>query len=191
MLHEDQKYIDALLGNNYQLLQELYEKFSGKIKNLILHLNGTENDASDILQEALMSIYRRAKRDDFTLSGPLEPYLMTVCRNKWITHLNKKKAEGVTITALAEYSNNESNMLFSGEAELQQYRTELLVRKLEEVGDICRQLITIFLTGKPLQEVAQKMNLSYGYARKKKSECMARLLAMVKSSPEYNYLTHN
>lgn len=190
MIHGDQKYIDALLGNNHQLLQELYEKFSGKIKSLITHLNGTESDARDILQEALISIYRRARQKDFQLSGPLEPYLLAVCKNKWLTHLNKKDLAGVTISVSAEYSNSESDGTFSDEVELQHYRAELVAKKMKEMGDVCRQLISIFLMGKPLQEIAQKLNLSYGYARKKKSACIARLLVMVKESPEYNYLKH-
>ena len=36
MQHPDQKYVEALLNNDPLVLEELYEKFSGKIKWMIL-----------------------------------------------------------------------------------------------------------------------------------------------------------
>ena len=58
MLHQDQKYIDALINNDPHLLEELYEKFPGKIKWMVLHNNGSEADAADIFQEALSVRHR-------------------------------------------------------------------------------------------------------------------------------------
>jgi hypothetical protein len=56
MSHPDQKYVEALLNNDMVLLKEVYQKFSGKIKWMVLQNNGTVDDAADIFQEALLSI---------------------------------------------------------------------------------------------------------------------------------------
>jgi hypothetical protein len=39
-----------------------------------------------------------------------------------------------------------------------------------------------------MEEVAKIMNITYGYARKRKSECMAKLIMMVKQSSQYKSL---
>lgn len=188
MSHPDQKYIDALLSNNYALLHEAYQKFSGKIKLMILQHSGTEQDAADIFQEAWMAIYKLAKQKSFTLSGPLEPYLYIVCKNKWLTQLQKKGAIVVTNEWQAEY-NKESESYSNIDGDITNAaRKSLLLKKLAELGETCRQLIAWSLTGKPMQEAAEKMGFTYGYARKKKSECMAKLSQLIKQSSEYNDL---
>ncbi len=54
MKSTDQKYINALLSNDLKILEELYEKFSGAIKCMVLQNNGTETDAADIFQESVL-----------------------------------------------------------------------------------------------------------------------------------------
>lgn len=188
MSHPDQKYIDALLTNNFALLHEAYKKFSGKIKLMILQHNGTEQDAADIFQEAWIAIYNMAKQKSFLLSGPLEPYLYTVCKNKWLTQLQKKGHAVVTTDSAAEYITESISFANIENNDLSAARKSLLLKKLAELGDTCRQLIAWSLTGKPMQEAAEKMGFTYSYARKKKSECMAKLSQLVKQAPEYNDL---
>ena len=61
MEHSDKKYIEALLTNNESLLKELYQKCFGKIKNFVVHNHGTIDDAWDLLQEAMLSIFYKLK----------------------------------------------------------------------------------------------------------------------------------
>lgn len=89
--HPDQKYIDALLNNDVVLLEELYQKFSGKIKLVVLQNNGTLNDAAEIFMEALLAIYRKAKTEHFILPCSLDRLLYFVCKNKWMHEVGKRK----------------------------------------------------------------------------------------------------
>jgi DNA-directed RNA polymerase specialized sigma24 family protein len=74
------------------------------------------------------------------------------------------------------------------EAEITQNQYErrnLLLQKLKELGEGCRRLLELSWSGLPMDEVAQKLQNTYGYVRKKKSECMAKLIALVKASPRF------
>ena len=71
MPHQDQRYIEALGNNDPQMLEEIYKKFSGKIKWMVMQNNGSEADAADIFQEALLTIYRKAKADWFYFNLPV------------------------------------------------------------------------------------------------------------------------
>ncbi len=103
MQHPDQKYFNGLLNNDLTVQEELYKKFSGKIKWMVLKNKGTETVAADIFQEVLLSIYHRAKIKNFTLTCPFDAFLYVVCRNKWLKELRKRKT-WVTITDTMEYN---------------------------------------------------------------------------------------
>jgi RNA polymerase sigma factor (sigma-70 family) len=188
MPHPDQKYIDALLTNDAPLLDELYRKFAGRIKSLVLHNHGTETDARDIFQEALLAVYKKAKTTGFTLTCPLEAFLYMVCKNKWLSELSKRSPGRVTFTDTERCTIEESSVTLAEELEMQQKRTELLYKNLAALGETCRQLLLLSWRKKTLQEVALLLQITYGYARKKKSLCMARLIALIKTDPEFENL---
>src|SRR4051812_43820173 len=89
--HPDQKYIEALLNNDVVVLEELYQKFSGKPKLMILQNNGTVDDVTGIFREALLAVYRMSKTKNFVLMCSLEELLYFVCKDKWMHELRKRK----------------------------------------------------------------------------------------------------
>jgi RNA polymerase sigma factor (sigma-70 family) len=185
MAHPDQQYIEALLHNNSTLLQQLYENHAGKIKAMVLKNNGTEADAADIFQEALVAIYQRAKKGKFVLTCPLDAYLYLVCKNRWINELNKRGTRKVTFTDTEGYNFGEDSFKEAEVANNQYERRNLLLEKVKELGSGCRQILELSWSGLPMDEVAKKLQNTYGYVRKKKSECMAKLIALVKASPRF------
>jgi RNA polymerase sigma factor (sigma-70 family) len=191
MQHADQKYINALLDNDTVLLEELYQKYFGKIKSMVVQNNGTASDAADIFQEALLYIYHKAKLKNFILTCPLDAFLYLVCKNKWVNELNKRKFGRVTIKDLDGYNNikiEEDSFQLAEECKLQQIRKDLFTEKLEELGETCKQLLRLSWSGRSMQEVADILKVTYGYARKKKSECMFKLVGLVKQSKKFKDL---
>ena len=49
-------------------------------------------------------------------------------------------------------------------------------------------MLELSWSGMGMEEVAEKLENSYGYIRKKKSECMAKLIALIKGSPSFAIL---
>lgn len=188
MRHADQKYIEALLNNDVTLLDEIYRKFSGRIKWMVLRNNGTEADAADIFQEALLSIYHKAKTQDFILTCPLDAFLYLVCKNKWLNELNKRKLKNETFTEDDGCVLGEDSFRLAEDCTLQEQRFNLLTEKIAELGDTCKELLRLSWSGKSMEEVAEILKIKYGYARKKKSECMAKLIILVKQSSQFSSL---
>jgi RNA polymerase sigma factor (sigma-70 family) len=182
--HPDQQYIDALLRNDRKLLEEMYAKYADKIKNMVLQNNGTESDAADIFQEAIVAIYQKAKKSNFVLTCPLEAYLYLICKNRWINEL-KRKTNKVTFTDTEGYNYGEDVFKNTEVIISQHERKKLLDEKFKELGERCRQLLELSWSGISMEEVAKALNNTYGYVRKKKSECVAKLVALVKTSPQF------
>ena len=189
MQHPDQRYIEALLNNDAVLLKELYQKHFGKIQQMVLKNNGTEQEASDLFQDALLSIYKKARTGEFMLTCPLDAFLFVICKNKWMSELSKRKNRKVTIADPQRYNDvGDDSLRLIEDCQLLQSRHSLLFEQLGKLGDSCKELLRLSWSGRPMNEVAELLKVSYGYARKKKSECMARLIAMVRESPQFNSL---
>ena len=186
--HQDQQYIDALLHNDSSLINELYQKYAGKIKAMVLKNNGTETDAADVFQDALIAIYQKAKEKNFTLTCPLDAYLYLVCKNRWINELNKRTTKRVTFIEDGGYSFTEDTFAEAALLKNHSERGNLLQEKFKELGAGCKELLELSWSGLSMDEVAQKLENSYGYIRKKKSECMAKLIALVKTAPAFTTL---
>lgn len=188
MEHSDQKYIEALLNNDPVLLDELYRKYSGKIKWMVLQNRGNEADAADIFQEALLSIYHKARTQNFVLTCPLDAFLYLICKNKWLNELSKRKTHPVTIIEDDGYNLGEDSFKLAEDCTLQEERFKLLSEKVGELGDACKALLQLSWSGNSMEEVAEKLDFTYGYARKKKSECMAKLVTLIKQSSKFSAL---
>jgi RNA polymerase sigma factor (sigma-70 family) len=188
-IHPDNKYIEALLQNDTALLDELYANYSGKIKYMVLQNNGSEADAADIFQEAVVDMYKKAKAG-FTLTCPMEAFLYLICRNRWLNHITRKKYSNVTFADEEGYSNlvSEDSFAIAEQILISQNRKNLIESKLADLGESCRQLLQFNWGGKKLEDIAELMKTSYAYIRKKKSDCMGKLVELIKSAPDYKLL---
>ena len=188
MQHADQKYIDAIINNDPLLLNELYTRFSGKVKGLVLDLGGTDADAKDVLQEALLTIFNRAKAGDFILTCPFEAFLYLVCKRIWIKEVRKRRLRTVTIDAAEASLSSDGLNELADECMIERERQQLILKTLNELGERCKSLLMLSWSGKSMEEVAGELNITYGYARKKKSSCMGRLVELIKQSSKYTSL---
>lgn len=178
-VHEDQRYITALLNNNVALVNEIYKKCAGKVKSFILFNNGSADDAADIFQEALVDIYNQAKYKNLELTCPFEPFLLLICKRKWFNELKKR--------AISPVTKGEDDLLHIGEdtfeqAEIlegQKEQAALFLKAFEKLGARCKEIISWSMKGEAQEKVAETLGVTYGYLRKKKSECMASLVKLI------------
>ena len=186
--HPDHKYIEALKENNSLLIEEIYSRYAGRIKQLVLKNSGTETDAADLFQDVLIELHRKATRQQFTLTCPFDAFLYLVCRNRWINELHKRKGKPVTFKGDEGFTVNDEVFQNYEVLHVHEKRKNLVEEKLAELGDGCRNLLTLSWSGKPMQEVAAMLNFTYAYVRKKKTECMSKLISLVKEAPGFNAL---
>lgn len=186
-IHEDQKYIIALMENNDIVISEIYKRFSSKIKYWIMKNNGSVADAGDVFQEAIITIYHQAIEKDFKLTCPFEAYLWAVVKRMWFKELKKRGRKGVTMDLDDVYNIGTSNIQEMEEALAQEEKENKVMKLFETLGESCRKIIKMCLKkGRSQEEIATELGISYGYLRKKKSECMAKLIQKAKASDVKN-----
>jgi hypothetical protein len=106
-----------------------------------------------------------------------------------MNELSKKKTHKVTFLNPEGYNNIGVDVFkHAEECGLQEARKRLLRSKVELLGNGCKKLLKLSWDGNSMEEVAAVLKVSYGYARKKKSECMSKLITLIKESPDFNTL---
>ena len=185
--HEDQVYIEALLKNDSRVLSKIYTKFSHKIVSFVKNNSGNADDAQDIIQETLVTIYHQAKEKNLILTCPFDAYFFLLCKRKWLNELKKRGNYRVTIAEEVTSITEEQNQQVE-ETENFEKKYQLFESKFKELGKKCQELLKATFKIKSMEEVAEFLGVTYGYARKKKSQCMGKLTQLVKSSNEYHHL---
>ncbi|MCH5716280.1 RNA polymerase sigma factor [Niabella hibiscisoli] len=61
----------------------------------------------------------------------------------------------------------------------------MVVAMLQKISERCREVIIGSYTDKSQQELADELGVSYAYLRKKKSLCMAELIALVRNNKNH------
>ncbi|MBK0382495.1 sigma-70 family RNA polymerase sigma factor [Pedobacter sp. SD-b] len=179
-IHKDQYFLEGLISNNHKVVQEIYAKFSDKIKRHILNNNGSVDDAGDVFQECLIDLYNQAKYKDLKLSCPFEPFFLLMCKRKWLNALKKKAIIPVTNNEEDLLNISEDVFLQAEELEAQQEQSELYLKMFQKLSERCQEIISLSLTDQHQEKIAEDLGVTYGYLRKKKSECMASLILMIR-----------
>lgn len=177
--HPDQRYITALLNNDAVLIDEIYKNCARQVKSYICFNNGTEADAADIFQEAVIDIYHQAKNKDLQLTCPFNAFVFLVCKRKWFNELKKRSLLPVTNNADDVLHSSEDTFALADELEQQNEQNHRFLVAFERLGERCKEIIRWSMQGEAQEKVAEAMGVTYGYLRKKKSECMASLIKMV------------
>ena len=136
---KDYKYIKGLLQNDYQIIEEIYAKYSKAIVKLVCQNKGTKDDAKDVIQESLVIIYQKAKKSDFTLTSSFFSFFYGVCRNVWWRILRKNKYETVDIESdiqLVDDSNINKELV-------EKERYQFYLKKLNELSEGCRKILQL------------------------------------------------
>ena len=185
--HKDHKYIEALLNNDSRILGELYQKFTPKIIAYVKKNSGDEAQANDLVQEVLVTIFHQAKDTGFILTCPFDAYFFLLCKRKWLNLLKKKSINKVTIEddylSISDKQEEQAN-----DTERYELQNSLFETKFQELGEKCKELLKMSFTIKSMEKVAEALAISYGYARKKKSQCMSQLTKLIKADTSFEMI---
>ncbi len=178
VIHTDQRFINALLHNDTLMVREIYQRFAPKISHYIMANSGSEDDAADILQEALIDIYKQAQQKKLQLTCPFEPFLLLVCKRKWLNELKKRGRQPVT-KDVDDVSIGEDVFAMAEQLRHQDRKMQVFLQCFKELGKACQDILQKCLGGEDQEKIAEELKITYGYLRKKKSECMASLTKMI------------
>ena len=185
--HPDQIYIDGLANNDSAIINSIYKKFVPKVIHYIKTNSGNEDQAQDVVQEVLVVLFNQAKESKLNLTCPFDAYFFLLCKRRWLNELKKSSNQGVTIND--DYTSiNESEEKMAEQTELFEQKQQLFDAMFLKLGDKCQELLKLSFATKSMEEVAEKLNVTYGYVRKKKSLCVGQLTDWIQETNSYKNL---
>ncbi|WP_461533920.1 RNA polymerase sigma factor [Sinomicrobium sp.] len=186
-VHDDQKYIEGLLQNDVRVVNAIYEKFVPKVVRYICNNSGDASSAEDVVQEVLLVIYKQARDKGLQLSCPFDAYFFLLCKRRWLNELKKLSGREVTMGEQEVYKDEGAEILLA-ETCVEEEKEKIFTAMFQRLGEVCKELLQISFRLKSMEDVAEKMGITYAYARKKKSLCTGKLAEMIRQSPEYKKL---
>jgi len=158
----------------------LYRTHYQGILKLVTSNRGSESDATDTFQNALLILFDQIKADRFKGKSSIKTYLFAICRNLWLKELSKKHHENSSLeqlpTLVAEGPDLGDQINFSSKKITLSYL-------LEQLDESCQEVLTDFYyRGMSIKEIATKYSLTNeDSAKNKKYRCMKKLMDLVKS----------
>ena len=189
-IHPDQIYIEGLAANDSAIIQSIYKKFVPKVVFFVMNNSGDKDQAQDIVQEVMLLLFNQAKTNTLKLTCPFDAYFFLLCKRKWLNEFKKISNKGVTIHEDV-VSINESALELIGQTEEFDEKQTLFDTMFQKLGDKCQELLKLSFTIKSMEEVAAKLDVTYAYARKKKSLCIGQLTQWIQETNNFKSLKNN
>jgi RNA polymerase sigma-70 factor (ECF subfamily) len=161
----DLELMQGIQQGEADALSELYDRYNGIIKALILRVIHNEAEADDLLQEIFMEIWNQAKNFSAQKGKPLG-WMVTLARRRAIDGLRKKQAYARAEERLQSETEQqpEAWMHNTTETEISRGDTRELIRKVIDSLPLPQQQAVelAFFQGMSQREIAAKTNTPLG-----------------------------
>jgi RNA polymerase sigma factor (sigma-70 family) len=173
---KDQQWLERLQSGDQEVLVLLYKNNHTMIRSYVLKNQGRNEDAEDLLQDALIVLWQKVQQGNFVLSSKLSTYIMAVCKNLWLKRLGKQQrleSEDKILPHLHVTADNFS--------EISDFKH--LQKAMDEIGETCKKLLMMFyFDGNDMEQIARKMQFANAdTAKAKKYQCFKKLETLIKS----------
>jgi RNA polymerase sigma factor (sigma-70 family) len=185
--YTDEAILEGIRGQQRDAVLFVYKEYFPTIKYLITSNSGTEVDAEDVFQDALVIIYRKVANGDLILTSSFKTYLYSICRNLWLQRLDRRafSSEFLDLENLNELQDTIQFEFADNESE----KYKLFQQHFLKLGEDCQKILRLFLAKVPLREIAEVMGFkSEKYAKTRKFMCKEKLKNQILNDPKYNKL---
>ena len=153
-------------------LEKIYHAYSGKVMGYLMARLQHRADAEDLCADVFEKVFRKIKDYDGEKAS-IGTWIFTITRNTLIDHYRKSKPSEELDENLSDQTEIDDGLL---QTESLSELAAALRRLPQELTDI---VVLRYYDGKPLTEIAEVMNLSYGAVKlrhQKALEMLRRLL---------------
>ncbi len=173
-LSDEQLLVQTASGDK-QAFARLFGAYAGKVKGYLMRLGAPAAVAEDLMQDAMVSVWRRAASFDVT-KAKASTWIFVIARNAWIDKLRREKTElAYRQTAIiSEESDDESpdDATVRGQTEAQ------VEEALATLSADQREVVQLsFFEDRPHSEIAERLSLPLGTVKSRLRLALIKLRA--------------
>jgi len=184
--YSDVELIEGIRNRDELVFKYLQSRYKHGIRLLVCTNGGNRDDAEDIFNDGILRLMEIVDRYNFTLTCKLPTLLYAICEKKWKLLLLKRRISRKypfrkqDETPVDDFTDNIDKDL----------RSEVFWEGFRKLETDCKRILKAYFFEIPGQDIAKIMDYSYGYLRKKKSQCMKYLVEIINSHPDFKKIRH-
>jgi len=169
---KDSEVLARIHRGDEAALDFLYKKYYRMMTKMVITNSGTEEEAKDIFQDALIVFWKKVIGGNLVLTSKISTYIYSICLNLWRKELDRK----------SRHSNEQKDDVEYIDIDREE-RIKIVRECINELGDICRRILMYYyFDGLSMSDIAEKIGYATtDTAKTKKYKCKKKLDALVKS----------
>ncbi len=180
------RYLEGIKSRNSAVLTEIYQDILPGITRWVKENGGNDDDAKDLFQEMIISVYKKSQAGDFKLTCTFWSYALIVCKNLWYAKNRNKDKMKFTDNVEGEKVLIEKDM----QEELEKKEQYVMYRRhFQKLGENCQKILSLFFAKIKMSEIAERLELSPAYVKKAKFKCKETLTKNIKEDAIYKELS--
>lgn len=162
---------DRIKGGDEKALEYLYKKYYRMMTKMVISNSGTEEEARDIYQDALIVFWQKCTSGNLVMTSKISTYIYSICQNLWRKELDRKK----------RLSNEEKDMPVVLDTDTAE-REKIIAKCIAQLGDTCKKVLMYYYFDElSMQDIADKLGFANtDTAKTKKYKCKKKLDDIIK-----------
>lgn len=168
----DSEILKRIRQGDESALDIIYKKNYKMMTRLVISNNGTEEEAKDIYQDAILIFWQKAQKKDFVLTSKISTFIYSVCQNLWRKELERKSRLSNEVKDDKEVNDFDK-----------QERIKIIHECINSLGENCRKvLMYYYFDGLSMNDIAKKLGFANAdTAKTKKYKCKKELDKLIKT----------
>lgn len=164
-------------------LREIYLANRAVVGQIVLGNQGSEEEAKDLLQEAIIQFIENIRQDKFRRESSISTYLTAIARNRWLDQLRRKKRlREIKQEAITPLLPTDTVTPEESHSPAPDHDQLVIFRTLKT--DCQRILIASIYSELTMKAIARKMGYANDQvARNKKYRCLEELKKRIQQNP--------
>lgn len=191
----DEAILEGIKLRSQFIVSHLYEELFPFLSKFVQANSGTEEDAEDIFQEALIVVYQKLSSLDFELTSSFKSFFFGVSRMLWLRKITSSDIddemvdldEVFTASALAHESDIAQELKLDTDVMMMGLYQKYFLKLNEE----CQQVLRLSMRKVSQKEIAEELGITVNYVKTRKFMCKKQLIENIKNDPQYkNYFEY-
>jgi RNA polymerase sigma factor (sigma-70 family) len=168
----EKEVFDRICKGDEKALEFLYKKYYRMMTKLVISNSGTEDEARDVYQDALIVFWQKATSGNLVLTSKMSTFIYSICQNLWRKELDRKKR-------LSNEEKDSSVELDTDTAE----KEKIIAKCIDQLGETCKKvLMYYYFEEMSMQDIADKLGFANtDTAKTKKYKCKKKLDDLIKT----------
>lgn len=185
---DDDQLLEGIRRRDNRILEHIYDQWFPMILDMVIRHSGSEDDARDIFQDAMVVIYSKIRNRNLTLYCTLKTFFYSVCKRLTLKLIQQKNRNYKIVGEVPEESDNSGEINdLSYEQEVEKY--SIFKQHLLNLTDDARRLLNLYFENHSLKEICVIMGYkNESYVKSRKYNIKEDLKRRILNDPYYQNL---